>query len=299
MTQWQGAPERRSVRPEAVAAAARVVAAGGRPGRLGVVLGTGLGGLVERLENLSLIEGRAAGWLEPSTATGHAGRIACGTLGGCPLVALQGRIHAYEGFETEALTRGVELLAALGVTRVLLTNASGGLQPDMHSGELMIVNGHLQLPRRGATLPRLSPADPSPPPPAAGGDPLQGECYDPQLVTLSLAAARRAGALARVGTYACLLGPSYETRAEYRMLRRLGADAVGMSTLPEVRAARSLGLEVVAVSVVTNVARPDALEHTDAAEVCRLAATAAEGIWAIVRALAAEEFCGDFRGDTT
>ena len=289
MTQWQGAPERRSVRPEAVAAAARVVAAGGRPGRLGVVLGTGLGGLVERLENLSLIEGRAAGWLESSTATGHAGRIACGTLGGCPIVALQGRVHAYEGFGTEALTRGVELLAALGATRVLLTNASGGLQPEMRSGELVVVNGHLQLPCRGATQAQLPSDDTSPPPPAAGGGPLQGECYDLQLVTLSLAAARRAGALARAGTYACLLGPSYETRAEYRMLRRMGADAVGMSTVPEVRAARSLGLEVVAVSVVTNVARPDALEHTDAAEVCRLAATAAEGIWAIVSALAVEE----------
>ena len=288
-TQWQGAPDRRSVGPEAVAAAARVVAAGGRRGRLGVVLGTGLGGLVQRLENLSLIEGRAAGWLEASTATGHAGRIACGTLGGCPIVALQGRVHAYEGFGTEALTRGVELLAALGATRLLLTNASGGLQPDMRSGELLVVNGHLQLPRRGASLTQLAAADPSPPPPAAGYGPPQGEYYDPQLVTLSLAAARQAGALARAGTYACLLGPSYETRAEYRMLRRLGADAVGMSTVPEVRAARSLGLDVVAVSVVTNVARPHALEHTDAEEVCRLAATATEGIWAITSALALKE----------
>jgi purine-nucleoside phosphorylase len=113
-----------------------------------------------------------------------------------------------------------------------------------------------------------------------------GPWYDAALVELALRATRGAGVTARAGVYAYLLGPSYETRAEYRMLRRLGADAVGMSTVPEVVAARRLGLAVSALSVVTNVARPDALEVTDAEEVCRVAGSAAEGVWAILESIA-------------
>jgi purine-nucleoside phosphorylase len=112
------------------------------------------------------------------------------------------------------------------------------------------------------------------------------EIYRSRLVSLALSAARRAGGRARAGVYARLLGPTYETRAEYRMLLRLGADAVGMSTIPEVLAARRLGVDVVAVSVITNVANPDAPEETDAEDVCRLAAGAADGLWEVIRALA-------------
>ena len=112
-----------------------------------------------------------------------------------------------------------------------------------------------------------------------------GPFYDPALVDSALEAARRAGAVARRGLYAYLLGPSYETRAEYRMLRRCGADAVGMSTVPEVVAGRRMGLAVAAFSIVTNVARPDAPDHTDAEEVCRLAGNAADGVWAMLESL--------------
>ena len=188
---------------------------------------------------------------------------------------LQGRVHAYEGFPPETLTRGVELLAALGVHTLLLTNASGGLVPDMHSGELLVMNDHLDFVARPWGE-GLEPAPAAAAPPAA-------RWYDPALVEAALAATRAAGRRAREGVYAYLLGPSYETRAEYRMLRRAGASAVGMSTVPEVVAGRLLGLDVAAVSVVTNVARPDAPELTDAEEVCRLAADAAEGVWAIIR----------------
>jgi purine-nucleoside phosphorylase len=265
-----------SPRAGATAAAARVVAAGGCRAPLGVVLGTGLGGLADRLDDARVLPGHQTGWLERSTATGHAGRIVCGRLGGVSVAMLQGRVHGYEGFPPETLTRGVELLAALGVRTLLLTNASGGLRPDMRPGELVVVTDHLDLVRRPWDA-DLAPADDVAPVAAR---------YDPGLVEIAVEATRRASAPARTGVYAFLSGPSYETRAEYRMLRRFGADVVGMSTVPEVVAARRMGLEVVVCSVVTNVAKPDAPTRTDAEDVCATAADAAEGVWAIVEALA-------------
>lgn len=267
----RGAP-----RPGAVAAAERFVAAGGTRAAIGIVLGTGMGSLAERLTAARSWPGTDTGWLERSTATGHAGRVVCGTLWGTPLVMLQGRVHGYEGFGPETLSRGVEFLAALGVKTLLVTNASGGLRPDMHSGEIVVVTDHLDLVRRHWEAAVAAPG--------ATGE-RAGPLYDPCLADLAIEATRRVGAVARRGVYAFLSGPSYETRAEYRMLRRFGADVVGMSTVPEVVVARCLGLEVVVCSAVTNVARPDAPEHTDAEEVCRLAADAAEGVWGVVGGL--------------
>ena len=259
-------------------AAARIPAIGDGDRPIGVVLGTGLGGLADRLDGAWAIDSHDTGWLASSTATGHRGRVVCGRLRGRPVVALQGRVHAYEGFPAETLTRGVELLAALGVCTLLVTNAAGGLRPDMQSGELLVMNDHLDF----VGGPWGEPLDPA----AGTSAPPAGRWYRPALVERMLAATRAAGAPARQGVYAYLRGPSYETRAEYRMLRAFGADAVGMSTVPEVVAGNLLGLDVAAVSVVTNVARPDAPGPTDAEEVIRLAAGAAEGVWAILGALA-------------
>ena len=291
------------LRAGAMAAAARLTAAAGpRPAgdsgspRLGVVLGTGLGRLADRLEHAWSMPARDTGWLVPSTATGHAGRVVWGSLGGgvspggepwsCDVVMLQGRVHGYEGHAPESLSRGVELLAALGATTVLLTNAAGGLRPDMQVGELMVLTDHIDLVRRPWTQGLTHEAVE-----IAAGDAMRvgraTPCYDPVLVAGALDAARSAGSPARPGVYAHLMGPSYETRAEYRMLRKFGADVVGMSTVPEVIAARRLGLCVAAVSVVTNVARPDAPACTDAEDVCRAAAAAAEGVWAILVRVAA------------
>ncbi|MEI6256499.1 MAG: purine-nucleoside phosphorylase [Planctomycetota bacterium] len=285
-------------RPTALAAARLVLAAGqaagGRAaaappaGKLGVVLGTGLGELADRLENSWSLAARDTNWLVPSTATGHAGRVVCGRVRQQPLgggvardvVMLQGRVHGYEGHSPELLSRGVELLASLGVTTVVFTNAAGGLRPDMKAGELVVLTDHIDLVRRPWT---------------EGIEPVAGSqlraaaaapCYDPVLVRTALEAARSAGATARAGVYAHLSGPSYETSAEYRMLRKFGADVVGMSTVPEVVVARRLGLKVAAISVVTNVARPDAPACTDAEDVCRTAAAAAEGVWAMLERLA-------------
>ena len=278
------------LRAEAVAAAARLLAAGGRRGRLGIVLGTGLGGLVERFDDVVCFPVDVTGWLAASTATGHAGRIACGRVGGCPVIALQGRVHAYEGFDDATITRGIEVLVALGVRTLLVTNASGGLRPGMTGGELLVLEDHLDLGARPGTAP--SPA-------GARVGWAGGEIYRADLVALALAAARHTGARARAGVYARLLGPSYETRAEYRMLLRLGADAVGMSTTPEVLAARRLGVDVVAVSVITNVANPDAPDQTDAEDVCRLAAGAADGIWGVIQSLATDVAGGGPEGSMT
>lgn len=266
----------------AVEAAAKVVAAGGQRAAVAMVLGTGMGGLVDRLDGLWTMPGVDTGWLARSMATGHAGRIACGTVVGTPVIMLQGRVHGYEGYPHEMLTRGVELLAALGVRRLLLTNASGGLRPTMQSGELVIMTDHIDLVRRpwGEALELESPVDPS--------GRVHETYYSPTLAARATVAARRAGAVARCGAYALLSGPSYETRAEYRMLRRIEADVVGMSTVPEVVAAARMGLEVVACSVVTNVARPDAPEHTDAEDVCRLAGDASDGVWHILLDLASD-----------
>lgn len=247
---------------------------------LGVVLGTGLGDLVELLSERRTLASAETDWLPQSRATGHAGRIVAGVLAGTRVAILQGRVHHYEGHPPETLVRGIELLAALGCRTVLLTNAAGGLRPDMVPGELVVLTGHVDLVRRdwtGALGPAANVAGRG-----AGPSP-----YDPALVATALTAARRAGARARAGVYVLLSGPSYETRAEYRWLRASGADVVGMSTVPEVSAARRLGLAVAAVSVVTNVARPDAPDKTLAEDVCRAAAEAAAGVGAILGALAA------------
>lgn len=258
-----------TMREGAAEAARRVLAAGGHRATVAAILGTGLGGLVDRLGTPRSLDAAATGWLPASTAIGHAGRIVCGTIGSVPVIVLQGRVHVYEGFAPETLARGVDLLTALGVTRLLVTNAAGGLRPDMIGGELVVMTDHIDLVRL----------------PWAGAGGVARPQYDDRLAERALAATRRVGAAARKGVYAFVTGPSYETRAEYRMLRRCGADVVGMSTVPEVIAARGHGMEVAGVSVVTNVARPDAPALTDADDVCRMAGTAAAGVWAILEAM--------------
>ena len=271
-----------AVPPAAREAAGRLLAAGlGRSGfcdarpRLGVILGTGLGGLIERLEGERILPAADLGWLPRATALGHAGCVAWGRADGRCVLMLQGRVHRYEGQPKEALARGVNLLAAAGVDRLLLTNAAGGVATGLDVGELVLAEDHLDLARAGCSA-GLAPGRQS------------GVVYDQQLTAAAARAAGRAGSRCRLGVYAYVVGPCYETRAEYRMLRRFGADVVGMSTVPEAVAARDFGMRVVAASVVTNLARPDRPVDgaaTAGEEVCRAAATAADGIWAIVREL--------------
>jgi purine-nucleoside phosphorylase len=230
---------------------------------VGVVLGSGLGGFASRLANAAVIPYAQIPEFPVSQVAGHAGKLVVGELpaDGGPVVvaAMQGRVHGYEGWGAEDVAFGARLLCRLGVKALALTNAAGGVSPDLAAGDLVRVTDHLNLsgqnPLTGPNDERIGARFPD----------LTG-AYDPKLAALLDAAASRLGIALRSGVYACMPGPSYETPAEVRMLRALGADLVGMSTVPEVIAARHMGVPVCAVSVVANPAaglavRP--LRHED------------------------------------
>jgi len=226
---------------------------------VGVVLGSGLGALADRLEGAVSIPYQEIPEFPAVSVAGHAGRLVVGTLGGVPLAAMQGRVHAYEGWSAEDIVFGVRLLAATGVRALLVTNAAGAVNPGLAPGDLVRITDHLNLtglnPLTGPNDDRIGPRFPD-----------MSQAYDPQLGALLHESAGRLGIALGAGLYAGVAGPSYETPAEIRMLRTLGADLVGMSTVLEVIAARHAGLRVAAISLVTNLAaglagRP--LSHED------------------------------------
>ncbi len=212
---------------------------------IGVVLGSGLGGLADELDNVVAIGfDDLPGW-PAATAPGHAGRLLLGTLGGVPVAALQGRLHLYEGNDPGLVVQPVLLMGRLGARIVVLTNTAGGVNPDFGAGTVMLITDHLNLTGRtpllgqnaddiGTRFPDLT------------------ATWSPRLQNAMRAAAAAEGAPLAEGVYAGLVGPAYETPAEVRMLRMLGADAVGMSTVLEAIAARWAGIEICGVSLVTN-----------------------------------------------
>ncbi|MGD0863364.1 MAG: purine-nucleoside phosphorylase [Candidatus Limnocylindrales bacterium] len=213
--------------------------------RIGLVLGSGLGGLADALElEVAIRFDELPGW-PPATAPGHAGRLLFGRLSGVPAVVQQGRFHLYEGYAAGLVVQPVLLMGRLGAEAVVLTNAAGGVNPDYGAGTLMVIADHLNLTGRhpliGPNAPELGPRFPD-----------MTEVWDAALRRRLHEAAAAEGVALSEGVYACLAGPSYETPAEVRMLRRLGADAVGMSTALEAIAARWAGLRVCGVSLVTN-----------------------------------------------
>ena len=214
---------------------------------VGMVLGSGLGALADRLGGAVSIPYEEIPEFPAVSVAGHAGRLVMGTLGGVPVAAMQGRVHAYEGWSAEDLTFGVRLLAATGVRALLLTNAAGAVNPGLAPGDLVRITDQLNLtglnPLTGRNDERIGPRFPD-----------MSQPYDPQLGALLDASAARLGIPLGTGVYAGVAGPSYETPAEIRMLRILGADLVGMSTVLEVIAARHAGIRVAAVSLVTNLA---------------------------------------------
>jgi len=226
---------------------------------VGLVLGSGLGALADRLEGAVSIPYEEIPEFPAASVAGHAGRLVVGTLGGVPVAAMQGRVHAYEGWSAGDLTFGVRLLAATGVRALLVTNAAGAVNPGLAPGDLVRITDQLNLtglnPLTGPNDERIGPRFPD-----------MSQPYDPQLGALLDASAARLGIGLGTGVYAGVSGPSYETPAEIRMLRTLGADLVGMSTVLEVIAARHAGIRVAAVSLVTNLAAGLAgkpLSHTD------------------------------------
>ena len=213
--------------------------------RLGLVLGSGLGGLAEEVADpVAIPFAELPGW-PAASAPGHAGRLLLGTLTGVPVACLQGRLHLYEGHPIGLVVQPVLLMGQLGATTIVLTNAAGGVNPAYDAGTLMLIRDHLNLTGRnpliGPNADALGPRFPD-----------LVRAWDPRLTDGLAAAAAAVGVEVEQGVYAQLLGPNYETPAEVRMLRTLGADAVGMSTVVEAIAARWAGLAVCGVSLVTN-----------------------------------------------
>jgi purine-nucleoside phosphorylase len=228
--------------------------------RVGVVLGSGLGAFADTLEELVKINYSDLPHMPQAAVAGHAGFLCFGKSGGVPIVCMQGRAHLYEGHPVDKVVQGVRIMARMGVSSVLLTNAAGGLEPSWAAGDLMVVVDHLNLtgtsPLVGSNDDTLGPRFPD-----------MTEAYDLRLRTALHAVARDAGIALREGVYAALLGPSYETPAEVRMLRGLGAHAVGMSTVLETLALRHMRVRVGALSCITNLAAGIARGKLDHAEV--------------------------------
>jgi len=227
--------------------------------RVGLVLGSGLGAFADTLDELVKIPYRDLPHMPASAVVGHAGNFCFGRARGVPVVCMQGRVHLYEGHPIETVVQGVRTMARMGVRLVLLTNAAGGLEPSWSAGDLMIVTDHLNL---TGTSPLAGPNDDA----LGPRFPDMTRAYDPALREALADAAREAGVPLREGVYAGLLGPTYETPAEVRMLRGLGAQAVGMSTVAEVIALRHMGVRVAALSCITNLAAgisPRPLDHAE------------------------------------
>jgi purine-nucleoside phosphorylase len=240
---------------------------------LAIILGSGLGGLASRLEDSATVAFGDVPGFSAATVAGHAGRLLAGRLAGRPVVALAGRFHMYEGHDAAHAGFPVRVLHALGARTLFVSNAAGGINPTFTPGDLMIITDHLNLMFRNPLVGGV-----------VEGDvrfPDMSEPYDRSLVTLLRAQAAALGVTMREGVYCGLVGPTYETPAEVRMLRTLGADAVGMSTVPEVVVARALGMRVAGVSCITNLASgisPTPLSHAEVIETTALVASRFESL---------------------
>ena len=248
----------------------------GRP-RVGLILGTGLGNLVSELSIAAEIPYGRIPHFPCSTAMAHKGALLCGTLAGAEAIVMAGRCHLYEGYSPADLTLPIHVLHELGIELLIVTNAAGGLNPSYQVGDVMILDGHINLMFPRAEMPT-----------ATEPTPRQNESYDAGLIERSLGTARHERFALRRGIYVGVTGPNYETRAEYRAFRRLGGDVVGMSTIPEVLCAKSLGMRVLALSSVTNVAREGAPQIVTSGEVVAMAGRAEPKVRKIVMGIVAE-----------
>lgn len=221
---------------------------------IGIILGTGLGGLAQEIEEEKVFPYNFIPHFPISTVESHFGRLIFGKLGGRNIVAMQGRFHHYEGYSMKEITFPVRIMHMLGVTQLCISNAGGGLNLDFKNGDLVVIDDHINL------LP-ANPLTGSHDPSFGSRFPDMSRPYDPELQAKALEIGKKQGiTIHPAGVYVSVGGPNLETRAEYRMLRRLGADVVGMSTVPEVIVANQSGMKVFAVSVITDMGDPDNLE---------------------------------------
>lgn len=244
---------------------------------VGVILGSGLGQLVERMEDATAIDYCDVPHFPAPTVAGHAGRMVFGRIGKVDVVAMQGRFHYYEGHDMRTVAYPTAFMKHFGVRTLVVSNSAGGINRDFTPGDLMLITDHINLfatnPLIGLNDECLGPRFPD-----------MTEAYSPRLIGIADSAAGEMGLKFRRGVYAGLSGPCYETAAEIRYLAHGGADAVGMSTVPEVIAARYLGLEVLGISCITNMATGIATVKHAHAEVVRIANEASERFCAVVAA---------------
>lgn len=249
-------PDAATYRERVEEAADWVRSEGSAAPEIGVILGTGLGALADELDVRAALAYEDVPGFPAATAASHEGRLLFGELEGVPVAAMQGRFHRYEGYSPKEVAFPVRVLATLGVETLLISNAAGGMDPHHERGDLVLVTDHLNL---------------------QDGNPLTGpnedewgprfldmsEPYDPELRALAKEKALDAGIPLHEGVYLAVVGPMLETKAEYRFMRQIGGDVVGMSTVPEVLAARHMGVRCLCLSVVTDECLPDALEPID------------------------------------
>ncbi len=252
--------------------------------RIGIILGSGLGAFAQQVQEATTIPYADIPHFPQSTVEGHSGRLVLGTVEGVPVAVMQGRVHAYEGYRMDEVTFPTRVLGLLGVETLIVTNASGGIRPDLTNGMVVGISDHINLSGTNAAL------GPNEPRFAVG--PGSGQrffdmtaAYSPRLLALAQEQARAQGWAMPTGVYLAVLGPSYETPAEIRAFRTMGADLVGMSTVHEVIVARHMGMEVLGLSLVTNAAAGVSNEAIDHAEVMETGARVADRFSALLLSL--------------
>jgi purine-nucleoside phosphorylase len=245
---------------------------------LAIILGTGLGGLAKEISASATIPYEQIPGFPLSTVESHAGRLILGTLAGRPVVAMQGRFHRYEGYSLQQVTFPLRVMHALGAQVLLVTNVSGGMHPLWAPGDVMLIADHINLlgdnPLIGRNDDRLGPRFPD-----------MSDPYDSGFRALARQTALELGLQLREGVYVAVPGPNLETRAEYRMLRTMGADVVGMSTVPEVIVAAHQGMKTLGFSIITDQCLPDALEPAELSQILAVAGVAEPKLTRLVTAL--------------
>ena len=230
----------------------------------GIILGTGLGSLVKHIQEEASLEYGDIPHFPKSTAISHRGRLVCGKLAGLPVMAMEGRFHMYEGYPLDQITLPVRVMKALGAKLLVVSNTCGGMNPYYRAGDIMLIDDHINLmganPLIGVNDDRLGPRFPD-----------MSQPYSHKLIDRALEIARRENIVAHKGVFVAVSGPNLETRAEYRFLRLIGADVVGMSTVPEVIVAVHSGLAAVGFSIITDMCFPDALEPADVQKIIAVA----------------------------
>ena len=249
---------------------------------VGMILGTGLGALAEEIEADVIINYEEIPNFPKSTALSHRGRLVCGTLEGHAVLAMEGRFHMYEGYPLKQITLPVRVMKALGAETLVVSNACGGLNPYYRCGDIMLIDDHINLmgdnPLIGINDDRLGPRFPD-----------MAAPYDPAFLEAGVRVARQQDLHVHRGVFVAVSGPNLETRAEYRFLRGIGADVVGMSTVPEVLVAVHAGMRVMGFSIITDICFPDTLEPADVHEIVRVANEAQPKLTRLVRGVLADQ----------